>query len=160
MRCTMSERTPSLSEPSQDGASASGSHAAAHELVESIGPGRQRGEHESRAVGLRDHEGDAARRRLDLVGARADERVFGGLAGEQHLDAPIGAAVQHDQVAVLRRLNVDTDGGAAGKDAAGAEPHAHRPRVTRRRLAVGDGLEERDKKQRQHEARFATSIEY
>jgi len=151
----MSERTPSPSEP-RVGVPRRG----AHELVEPIGPGCQRGEHESRAVGLRDHEGDAARRRLDLVGARAHERVLVGLTGEQHVDAPVGAAVQHDQVPVLRRLNVDTDRGAAGEDAAGAEPDAHRSRVTRRRLAVGDRLEERDEERKQHEARFATGVEY
>src|SRR5205807_4521298 len=67
---------------------------------------------------------------------------------------------QHDQVAVLRRLHVHSDRGAAGENAARPEPDAHRSRVTRRHLSVGHGLEERYEERKQQEARFATDVEY
>src|SRR5439155_211328 len=65
--------------------------------------------------------------------------------------------VREDALAVRAVLS---DRGAAGENAARAEPDAYRSRVTRRHLSVGDGLEERYEERKQHEARLATDVEY
>ena len=98
----------------------------AHELVEPVGAGRERGQDQPRPVRLRHDERLAVSRALDLVGARADVGVGRGIRGEQHFDAAVGAAVQHHEIPVSGRLDVHPHRLTAQQGAARPQPDMHR----------------------------------
>jgi hypothetical protein len=72
--------------------------------------------HRARAVAVVDEEGVAVGAPAQLEApAAAHEVVIRRIEWEQHPDPSVGVGVQHDEVAVLHRLDVDAGAVAAGE---------------------------------------------
>src|SRR2546427_735680 len=85
----------------------------AHVGVEAEGVGCDRGEHRARSVALeRERVAIAAVSQLEALPA-AHKVVIARIERKQHADPALGIGVQHDEVAVLRRLDVNA-GAVAG----------------------------------------------